>query len=103
MQNVSTLSDRTRMGPGKCREEWEAGDERFSFKRISLPQSSPHSSVTVRSTAVLFLSRQGGCRMSYEFASEAEAVFSSSILSEQGAELDGRRSIREEERKYEIM
>ena len=89
MQNVPTLSDRTRMGPGECGEEWEASDERFSFKRISLPQSSPHSSVTVRSTAVLFLSRQGGCRMSYEFASEAEAVFSPYITSEHGAELVG--------------
>ena len=79
MQNVPTLSERTRMSPGKSRVEWEASDERFSFKRISLP----------RSTAVLFLSRQGGCRMSYEFASEAEAVFSPYISSEQGAELDG--------------
>ena len=60
----------------------EASDERFSFKRISLLESSAQSSVPVRSTAVLFLSSQGGCRMSYEFASEAEAVFSPYIASE---------------------
>ena len=103
MQNVPTLSERTRMSPGKSRVEWEASDERFSFKRISLPHSSPHSSVTARSTAVLFLSRQGGCRMSYEFASEAEAVLSSYISSGQGAELDGDVRYVKRRIKYEIM
>ena len=42
-----------------------------SVSRFSSPLQS---SVSVRSTAVLFLSSQEGCRMSYEFASEAEAT-----------------------------